>query len=1394
MSIRSTSKNKDFIENTLSKFNDFELEILTLWSCFVPTVTRTGLLDMTKKLASNCPKSYTVKEQKLIIEKFLVLKVASNGKKGLILSEPFYFYLLHKGIVEGHMQNHIDIIEKSLTVFPEEGYYNYRRSVQADALFLYLVNASLKSDKKEIKALCETAYKIDSEIFFNVSEGLLRFFKTYFGLDKLPIESICYSIENAIYEAMKDFKKGYKVKEFLTALSMQPSAFSKLSEEACCDIIFFHILQGNMKEAEIVATHCSQNIQSFYVNTISFVTNNSPIDEVVTEYEKIFKNWFGSISKYKFISYLLFFYPLAALIQKSSSVETLKVVKKFMVKNQNMDSITCDLKEFFKRFWGYKIDGSKEAYELDSSFMPRGTRNLSSFFYILCGALLKRHSSDNAPEFVNTDNITQMVKYLRNNSYNFIESEFTHICDFYNVSHTVANLFDHEKIHSFTEKGLIHLVERSQPWETMLHFLELEFSEKVNKKSNNCTQKSKRLVWVIHYVGSNYYTFTPKEQTISKSGKWTKGRKVATKRFREHDIESAEECDYQAANKALCEESGGWYGSTNYYFDEGKLALALIGADNIYVEEHGNLIHTELVQSEVELKMEESDNGIKLSVSPCFEHKGIFLLRETITRHRVYNVKKTTANLVKNITAAGITIPKREKTRLDNLIPKLSQTVAVTTNSLGNEDNSCPHIKLKPELKVRLFPFSNGIRIETIVGPYSDKERTFHPGQGTQNFFADLDGVHSQFIRNTKSEQKLFGDLLKSCPTLEQFDDGSFSWFIEELEPALETVSELNEVKDNYTIEWPEGEKLPFAATVSFEQLNLRVKSDNDWFELEGEVKVNNENLLTARELIEPTEQHGRFIKMSDGRFVALSKKLQKELERARALVQTDQKRMRLHPTSPLGLDDFLEATNADVDDQWKKRVESIKKVKNKNYKLPAGLNAELRDYQHSGYKWLSRLSDLGFGACLADDMGLGKTVQALSVLVKRKTKGPALVVAPASVCENWQREIIKFTPSLNPSIFSEIENREKAVKKAKNGDVLIVTYGLLHSSDELFQSKKWGTLILDEAQMIKNHQAKRTKAAHALDAGFKIITTGTPVENNLLELWSLFEFINPGLLGNKRKFFNKFSKSIEVDHNRSSMRELKNLVKPFILRRKKMDVLEDLPPKTEIPLHIEMTQTELGIYEALRDKAINEMTGDGVDNAQFLILAHLTKLRRACCHTALATKKKTGESSKLNQLIELMTELKSGGHRVLIFSQFVDFLKLAAKELDKNKFTYQYLDGSTPVKKRLNLVDKFQNGNGDAFLISLKAGGTGLNLTAADYVIHLDPWWNPASEDQASDRAHRIGQQRPVTVYRFITKGTVEEKISRMHHEKRELSESLLSGAEVASKMSVDEIIDLLK
>ena len=576
----------------------------------------------------------------------------------------------------------------------------------------------------------------------------------------------------------------------------------------------------------------------------------------------------------------------------------------------------------------------------------------------------------------------------------------------------------------------------------------------------------------------------------------------------------------------------------------------------------------------------------------------------------------------------------------------------------------------------------------------------------------------------------------------------------------------------------------------------MQIKQDRDWFKATGSLQIDDTLALDLRNLLEMLNRAtGRFIPLDDGTFLAITGQLQKRLDELTAFSEGHGKGVRFAPLAALALEDLTdEVGQLKVDKAWKQHCKQLGEVVSPP--IPSTLQASLRDYQQAGFHWLAQLSHWGVGACLADDMGLGKTVQALAAILLRASLGPTLVVAPLSVTSNWQEEARRFAPTLHVLVFGS-GDRQQAIANLQPFDLLIVSYGLLPLEAELLCGVKWQTVVLDEAQAIKNMHTKRSKAAMGLQAEFRIITTGTPIENHLSELWTLFNFLNPGLLGSFKKFNEKFAVPIERDQDNEARNRLRKLIRPFILRRLKSDVLQELPAKTEITLEVKMSDEEVLLYEAQRMKAlenINSHDAEGAGQQHLRILGEIMKLRRLCCNPRLVLADCKIPSSKLRVFADTLSELLANNHKALVFSQFVGHLEIIRHYLETENISYQYLEGSTPIKKRKQRIADFQNGQGDVFLISLKAGGAGLNLTAADYVIHMDPWWNPAVEDQASDRAHRIGQKRPVTVYRLVVKNSIEEQIVDLHRQKRDLADSLLEGTDAAGKISAKELLSLLQ
>ncbi|MHC4263775.1 MAG: DEAD/DEAH box helicase, partial [Planctomycetota bacterium] len=456
----------------------------------------------------------------------------------------------------------------------------------------------------------------------------------------------------------------------------------------------------------------------------------------------------------------------------------------------------------------------------------------------------------------------------------------------------------------------------------------------------------------------------------------------------------------------------------------------------------------------------------------------------------------------------------------------------------------------------------------------------------------------------------------------------------------------------------------------------------------------------------------------------------------------------------------------------------------------PEGFEGELRTYQREGLGWLGFLSELGLGGCLADDMGLGKTVQLLALLEERQNawkaspdmRRPTLVVAPSSLVFNWLDEAARFTPELRAVAYTG-PDRARILKDLTEFDVLVTNYALLRRDVLELREIQWDLVVLDEAQAIKNASSQVAKASRLLDARQRFALSGTPIENHLGELWSLFEFLNPGMLGRSARF-RDLVKASSASREGSELELISKAVKPFVLRRRKAEVLEELPPRTEQTVHVELGPEERQDYDELRNhyrasllSSVDDEPGS-VGRQSIHVLEALLRLRQAACHPGLVDKRrKTVGSAKLDTLLELLSEVVESGQKALIFSQFVQFLDIVRAALDQRELRYEYLDGRT--KNRKAPVESFQNdADVPLMLVSLKAGGTGLNLTAADFVFLIDPWWNPAVEAQAIDRAHRIGRTKPVVAYRLITVGTVEERVLELQEGKRELAAAVLDGA----------------
>ncbi len=586
-------------------------------------------------------------------------------------------------------------------------------------------------------------------------------------------------------------------------------------------------------------------------------------------------------------------------------------------------------------------------------------------------------------------------------------------------------------------------------------------------------------------------------------------------------------------------------------------------------------------------------------------------------------------------------------------------------------------------------------------------------------------------------------------------------------------------------------------------QWRLSVTSGIDWFDLEGTCDFDG---MTAKlpDLLEALRHGQKYVRLGDGSQGLLPQEWLAQFGALANLGEAADDRIRFRPSQALLLDALLAAQKeVSVDRQFahiRRKLRSFEGVSQRQE--PRGFSGQLRDYQKDGLGWLHFLRDFRLGGCLADDMGLGKTVQVLALLQSRRLRPkdgdagrkPSLAVVPRSLVFNWIEEAQRFTPNLRVLDYTGPQ-RKDALKQLDQYDLLVTTYGTLHRDIAQLKNVRFDYAILDESQAIKNAQSQRAKACRLLVADHRLAMTGTPVENHLGELWSLFEFLNPGMLG-RSSAFQAISKNVSAESENVAL--LRRALAPFILRRTKGQVLTELPEKTEQTLHCDLEGHQRKHYHELRDyyraTLSDRIEKTGLAKAKIHVLEALLRLRQAACHPGLLDKERLDDpSAKLDVLLEQLTEVIAEGHKALVFSQFTSFLAIVRRRLDAEKIVYEYLDGHT--RDRRERVDRFQNDLAcPLFLISLKAGGHGLNLTAADYVFILDLWWNPAVEAQAVYRTHRIGQTRHVFAYRLIARDTVEEKVVELQKTKRDLAEAIISAdSAVLRNLTAEDLTMLL-
>ncbi|RLK35613.1 DEAD/DEAH box helicase [Cupriavidus plantarum] len=935
----------------------------------------------------------------------------------------------------------------------------------------------------------------------------------------------------------------------------------------------------------------------------------------------------------------------------------------------------------------------------------------------------------------------------------------------------------------------------------------------------------RRLIWALTFDAEGEVgTIEPMEQSWGARG-WGKPRPVPLARVAE-DV-TLPPWDARVAQAVRRDASR----NRRYVLDRAAAIMALVGHPAVVLA-HAPTVPVEVLESSPALEaVREEDRFVLRIVPPPRQARAmedflpaaarqeaealrqITVLQDGPRRLRIVRftpAQQAAARLI----ADGLAVPASAQARLDGTLRALAGHFQIHADGAGDARERDPESRLRAEVA----PVGRGISLRLVVTPLGALGPRLAPGHGRAQLMATIGAETLTTRRDLDAELAHVAEVFNALPCLVRHapGGGELVWTLDDPEDALTVVETLPGLDGVIDLEWPRGREIR-VIPADLPQLAVSVETGGEWFKLVGELHVAEGLVLSLQKLVAWAHGHaGRFMAMEHGVYVALTRQLRDRLRDLAAVGDSVRDGIRVPLVATPWLDDVLAGVGIDPDAHFRTRIKRLREAREADMPVPATLDAALRPYQLEGYRWMMSLAHAGLGACLADDMGLGKTLQSLAVLLARAADGPALVVAPTSVCGNWAAEARRFAPALRVHVYAD-GDRTAIVEQAGPQDVVIVSYTLLQQARKAFCERAWHTVVADEAQSFKNPSSRRAQAMFALQADCRIALSGTPVENRLAELWAVMRFCNPGLLGSLVRFNEHFANPIERNGARDPRARLRRMIAPFVLRRTKAQVLDELPPRTELVIRVAPEPNEAAHYEALRRQALSEAERALLQpkergqrrakrarlpepEARIHILAQLMRMRRAACDPRLVTPEIGQAGAKVRAFADLAATLAANGHRTLVFSQFVDFLQLLRQALDEAGLAWQYLDGATPADERTRRVAAFQAGEGDVFLISLKAGGFGLNLTAADYVVIADPWWNPAAEDQAMGRAHRIGQSRPVTVYRLITAGTIEERIVDLHLGKRALAEGVLdatAGEAVgrdAALPDIDELVGLLR
>lgn len=725
---------------------------------------------------------------------------------------------------------------------------------------------------------------------------------------------------------------------------------------------------------------------------------------------------------------------------------------------------------------------------------------------------------------------------------------------------------------------------------------------------------------------------------------------------------------------------------------------------------------------------------------------------------------------------------------LEDVLPRLHTTMQVEIP----EELQSYYLRYDLEASLYFDKYNDAIKAEL----------RFKYGEHEFNCFQEPHVAGYIIVRQQEKER----EIMRLLEDMDFEPHSSFYIMKDEASIFLFLQNDLDELAKHCTLYYSAGFKKIGIRNGGKFQIGLRVSKDIDLLEMD--LSYDDISQEELHEMFRSFQLKKKYYRLKDGSFLNLEnddiRNLSGILENLNVTSkQLNGQALKLEPSSAFFLEEALKKSDFTVvkNEGFHKLINRILCPESKEYPVPEEITAQMRPYQVSGFRWLKTLAQNSLGGILADDMGLGKTLQAIAYITSqlRATKGKFLVVCPSSLVYNWQDEFEKFSGKVRVALcVGSPTERQEIIKNVKEWDVAITSYPLIRRDVTNYQDIPFDTVFIDEAQFIKNSTSINAQSVKMLKARHRFALTGTPIENSLSELWSIFDFIMPDYLMSHSKFSVQFEKKIMND-DPVALAHLNSRIRPFILRRMKKDVLTELPDKIEEKIVTEMTEDQKKVYlsymTSIRQEIGQEIEMNGIERTHLKILAALTRLRQICCHPATFLGNYEGESGKMNLLFEILEDAVANGHRVLVFSQFTSMLHLIEEEVRRKGYGYFYLEGSTKPATRIDYVKRFNDGERSIFLISLKAGGTGLNLTGADTVIHYDPWWNPAVEDQATDRAYRIGQKNTVHVLKLLTKGTIEEKIFKMQERKKELSDSVIQSKEVfINRLTREELEELFR